>query len=63
MLINISQDHLVYDHKFTKAQLDLPRKKKGEGEVDVWNRLFLKLNPSWLDEIPSACKIPQSISA
>jgi hypothetical protein len=63
VLINISQDHLVCDHKFPKTQLDLPRKKKGEGEVDVWNRLFLMLNPSWLDEIPNACKTPQSISA
>jgi hypothetical protein len=48
----------VYDHKFPQTQLDLPRKKEGEGEADIWNRLFLKLNPGWLDEIPSACKTP-----
>jgi hypothetical protein len=45
VLINIPQDNLVYDHKFSKTQLDLPRKKQeGEGEVDIWNRPFLKLN-------------------
>lgn len=53
------------DHEFTKADLDIPRKKKGEGEVQVWNRLFLKLHPDWLDanmELPSPCEITETMS-
>jgi hypothetical protein len=52
----------MYDHKFPKTQLDLPRKKKkGEGDVLYLESAVLKPNPGWRDEIPSACKTPPHI--
>jgi hypothetical protein len=58
-VLTFSQDHLKKDHGFAKDKLDIGRRKQGDTEPDLWRRLFLKLNPNWLEEYPntpSPCK-------
>jgi hypothetical protein len=52
-------DHLKKDHGFAREKLDIGRRKQGDTEPNLWRRLFLKLNPNWLNEhpnTPSPCK-------
>lgn len=52
------QDHLIADHKIAKSDLDIGRRQPGETEALLWERLFMKQNPEWLDShpaIPSPC--------